>query len=140
MPPGPPPNRTRRRTNVPAAGDWQKPAAIGWQHGDVPPAPAGVSKAARDAWLTWMDAWFASFWVPADLPALVMLCRLYSKVMGGKVSGSERSELRQLMKAYGISPEGQQSLRWARPEGMEDEPEQKAPAAPAAYAQLKVVG
>ena len=54
----------------PKVHEFKHAEAVGWQHGRTPTAPDGLVKASRDAWRAWFGAWWASFWTPADLPAL----------------------------------------------------------------------
>ena len=96
---GPAPKEDRRRANEPERGEWQPTPGIGWQHGDIPPCPAR-SKAAVETWATWMGSGFASHWLPADMPTLRLVIKLWAHADSGKATGSERSELRQLMRAY----------------------------------------
>lgn len=71
--------------------------------------PASVS-----AWVTWMGAWFAAFWSPADLPGLRQLVRLYDQVERGEFQRA--GELRLQMDTYGVTPKGQQDRRWRAPQ------------------------
>ena len=138
--PGPAPAANRRRRNAPARGDWHQDDAIGWQHGDVPDPPK-VAAAARETWATWMASWFAAHWEPSDLPALRIVIKLYARSWSGKASSSERSELRQLMDSYGITPKGQQDRRWAPPATLVPpaaSPDPEETAGP--YGHLRVVG
>jgi hypothetical protein len=136
--PAPKPAAERRRTNAPARGEWQPTPGVGWQHGEIPRPPARMTLSARNAWVTWMQAWFAAHWSPDDLPVLRQVIRLYDAVERGQATGSERTELRQLMDSYGITPKGQQDRRWAPPAPAEAD---QAPAAkpPSHYGHLKVV-
>src|SRR5579859_4445317 len=138
---GPPPNTVRRRRNTPARGDWQKTPKAGWQHGAIPATPDGLKDESLWAWQTWFHAWFAAHWTEDDLPGLRVLIRLYDEVDRGGAKAADRSELRQLMDNYGITPKGQQDRRWTRPK-----PEEAAPSSPqrraaaGKYAHLKVMG
>jgi hypothetical protein len=60
-----------------------------------------------------MEAWFAAFWTPDDLPALRQLVRVYDQVERGEFQRA--AELRLQMDTYGITPKGQQDRRWMRP-------------------------
>lgn len=122
--PGPAPAENRRRRNVPARGDWHSTDAAGWQHGQIPAPPDGLKDISLWAWETWFRAWFAAYWTPDDVPGLRQLIRLYDEVERGGVKAADRSELRQLMDNYGITPKGQQDRRWKRPQP-------QAPAKPA---------
>lgn len=131
---GPAPKLDRRnKSDVPQRGEWQAAAGVGWQHGEIPACPARGS-AARATWAAWMGSWFAAHWAPEDLPGLRLVIRLWEKADAGRASGSERSELRQLMDSYGITPKGQQDRRWRAPERAE-----AAAPAPSPYARLQVV-
>ena len=116
---GPAPKSDRRRVNAPARGEWAT-AEPGWQHGEIPDPPDGLLEASRVAWVTWMESWFAGHWLPADLPALRQVIRLYDQVERGEFQRS--AELRMSMDTYGISPKGQQDRRWAPPAEAEGEP------------------
>ena len=87
---------------------------MGWQHGDLPPVPAGLLKASREAWRSWLTAWFAAHWQPEDLPGLRHVIRLYDRVQRGEYQRS--AELRLWLDNYGITPKGQQDRRWKPPE------------------------
>jgi hypothetical protein len=106
----------RQRRNVPERGEWQAADTAGWQHGEVPAPPDGLTSASVTAWETWMAAWFASFWTPDDLPGLRQLVRLYDQVERNEFQRA--GELRLQMDTYGITPKGQQDRRWRK------EPEQ----------------
>jgi hypothetical protein len=88
-----------------------------------------------------MTSWFAANWGPEDLPNLRLVIKLWARVDSGKGSGSERSELRQLMDSYGITKKGQQDRRWAAPDADTLAAAKGTGAKPAAsrYAHLKVV-
>lgn len=104
---------TRRNTTAPGRGEWAAIESTGWQHGDIPEPPDGLLKASRDAWATWMGAWFAAHWTPADLPGLEILIALYDQVRRGEYQRA--SELRLQMDTFGITPKGQQDRRWQPP-------------------------
>jgi hypothetical protein len=116
--PGPAPKapQSRRRTNVPALGEWQAVPGVGWQHGPIPTPPRGLLKASREAWAAWFGAWFAAHWGPEDLPVLQQLVRLFDLVERGNASATVRSELRTWADGYGITPKGQQMRRWVAPQ------------------------
>ena len=137
---GPAPSTNRRRANVPERGDWQPSPGIGWQHGDIPPCPVrGV--AAKTAWQTWFQSWFASNWTPDDLPMLRQIVKLFAAIDAGRDRTGMRTEFRQLADSYGITPKGQQDRRWVRPKAAEPEPV-TSDVAPAAglYRHLRSVG
>lgn len=139
---GPAPKKPeeRRRRNKPAAGEWRAAPGEGWQHGELPKAPDGLLAASREAWTTWFRSWWAAHWGREDLPALRQVIKLYDAVERGE--GQRAGELRLWMDNYGITPEGQQKRRWARPQG-QSQPEQPKGGAVAAddpYRGLRVVG
>jgi hypothetical protein len=103
----------RRNHHAPQRGEWAPAAGVGWQHGEPPTPPDGLLKASRDAWVTWMGAWFAAHWSPDDLPGLRTLIRIYDQVERGEFQRA--NELRLQMDTYGITPKGQQDRRWAKP-------------------------
>lgn len=131
---GPAPKADRIRTNAPERGDSVAAPGASWQHGDVPAPPEGLMPASADAWETWMGAWFAAFWTPADLPGLRQLIRLYDQVERGEFQRA--AELRLQMDTYGITPKGQQDRRWKAPEAAEtNQRERKG----GHYSHLKVI-
>lgn len=79
--------------------------------GDVPPCPDGLMPASVVAWDTWFAAWFSWFWSPDDVPALRQVIRLYDQVERGEFQRS--AELRMQLEAFGITPKGQLTNRWA---------------------------
>lgn len=107
------PKEQSRTGHEPQRGNWQTPDGVGWQHGTKPRAPSGLLKASKDAWDTWMAAWFAAFWSPSDLPGLRQLIRVYDQVERGEFQRA--NELRLQMDTYGITPKGQQDRRWRPP-------------------------
>lgn len=110
---GPAAKESRHRNKTPERGEWTAAPGVGWQHGDRPAAPDGLLEASRVAWSTWMAAWFAAHWTPADLPALRQLVRIYDQVERGEFTRAP--ELRLQMDTYGITPKGQQDRRWKQP-------------------------
>ena len=137
--PGPAPKepQERRRRNEPAKGEWRYAEGIGWQHGRVPKCPDGLTAASKTAWKTWLNAWFASFWTPDDLPGLRQVIRLYDQIERGEFQRA--GELRMQMNEYGISPKGQQDRRWKPPR--EDAPELPQSSRKGShYGHLKAVG
>ena len=135
--PGPAPKpREQRRNRVPKPrGDWQQPPALGWQHGEIPPAPDGMMLDSYDTWSTWMHAWWASHWTPDDLPGLRTTILLFDAVQ--RRDFNRVTELRQWMDGYGITFKGRQDRRWSPPQA-----DELAPPQPAAnpYAHLRPVG
>jgi len=103
----------RNKNDVPVRGEWEAAGGVGWQFGDVPGPPDGLTSAAVEAWETWFAAWFAAHWTPDDLPGLRQLVRLYDQVERNEFQRA--SELRLQMDTYGITPKGQQDRRWVRP-------------------------
>lgn len=122
-PPKPP--EVRINTIAPSRGEWQSSDGIGWQHGAHPTPAAGLLKASKDAWDVWMRSWFAAHWTPDDLPALRQIIRLYDQVE--RENWRAMTELRQMMDRYGITPNGQQDRRWARPKEQQDTPAAATP-------------
>lgn len=139
--PGPAPAEKRRRRNVPARGDWKPAPGEGWQHGEIPAPPDGLLLGSLEAWVTWFSAWFAVHWTKDMLPGLRLVILAYDEVLRGGVKAADRTALHALMRAYGITPDGQSALRWAPPKPEEAEPSQ-SPKRPlgAQYEHLKVVG
>jgi hypothetical protein len=111
----------RRRRNKPAGGEWASPPGEGWRYGEIPKAPTGLKPASRRAWRTWFCAWFAAWWTPDDLPGLETVILLFDQVQRGEYHRA--AELRLEMDGYGITPKGQQQLRWKRPEPKKPESE-----------------
>jgi hypothetical protein len=114
---------------------------VGWQHGDIPEPPDGLMPASVEAWKTWFGAWFASNWLPDDLPVLRQVIRLYDDVERGGTKAADKSQLHVWMRSYGITPDGQIALRWARPKPKEIQPspsQHRSKGDP--YAHLRVVG
>lgn len=72
-----------------------------------------MMQASVDAWKTWMSAWFAAHWTPADLPALRQLIRLHDQLERGEFQRA--TEFRLLGDTYGITPKGQQDRHWTPP-------------------------
>jgi len=110
-----PKENRQNQCDVPTRGEVRTADGEGWQHGDAPPAPDGLMTESAAAWSTWMGAWFAAFWTPADLPGLRQLVRLYDQVERGEFQRA--GELRLQMDTYGITPKGQQDRRWRAPAG-----------------------
>ena len=133
---GPAPKDERRNpSDVPIRGEWQPTAGIGWQYGEIPKPPSGVRAAAKTAWQTWMQSWFAAHWTPDDLPGLRVVLQLYDQVDRGEYQRA--NELRLQMDTYGITPKGQQDRRWKRPVAESTAPETPKPGGK--YSHLKVV-
>lgn len=109
----PKPAGARRRQNVPERGEWVAVDKVGWQYGAIPSPPDGLMPASLEAWNTWMGSWIAAHWLPADLPGLRQLIRLYDELERGEFPRA--TEVRLLMDTYGITPKGQQDRRWAPP-------------------------
>lgn len=133
---GQPPKKDPIRRNLPKNSEWDAAPGYGWQHGTTPKAPKGLTPTARAVWTTWMSAWFASCWTPELLPQLNICIKLYAdadKFGDTKVT----TEALKWMDSLGITPMGQQKLRWLPP---------KEDAAPASkpktggYRKLRAVG
>lgn len=152
---GPAPSVNRRRRNVPVRGDWRATPGIGWQHGPIPEPPDGLLAPTVEVWRTWMRSWWASHWVPEDLPALAIIVRLYDQCESffddPYVERSTRkgdsifvlkpnptTELRQMMDNFGITPKGQQDRRWTPPKA-DETPVAAAEGDSGPYAELRVV-
>jgi hypothetical protein len=134
---GPPPKQNRRRRNLPARGDWQPSTAVGWQHGPIPDPPEGLKEPALKAWKSWFSAWYAAHWLPEDVPNLRLIAMMYDAVDRGISNrAADRTALHTWMRSYGMTPDGQSSLRWLQPKEGEEAP---APKATGRYAHLKVV-
>ena len=125
---GTPPKPSRRRANAPTRGEWRAAPGLGWQHGPIPACPERIEvvtdgtdgtlfvplgQAAREAWTTWMQSWFAAHWTPDNLPGLRHVVLLYDQVERGEYR--RIAELRVQEDTYGITPKGQQDRRWAPP-------------------------
>lgn len=115
--------------------EWQSAPGVGWQHGEMPEPPDGLMSATIEAWRTWMRAWFAANWTPADLPGLRTLIRIYDQVERGDFVRA--GELRLQMDTYGITPKGQQDRRWKPP--VEDRPAERPTRDGARYGHLRAV-
>jgi hypothetical protein len=141
--PGPAPKTVRRRRNKPELGEWVAQEGIGWQHGAIPEPPDGMKEPSLDAWRTWFRSWFAAHWTPDDVPGLRLVIRMYDDVeRGSQTKAADRASLHAWMRSYGITPDGQQKLRWvrpAKPEGQPSQPQQPRESAADHYAHLRVV-
>lgn len=126
--PAPKDPTARRRANAPARGEWAAAPGEGWQHGPVPPCPAGVTKPTQDAWRTWFTSWYAAHWSPADLPQLRQLAHIFDAVARGDYVRA--TELRLWLDTWGISPKGQQDRRWVAPKPAEEAPAASSAAGP----------
>jgi len=110
---GPPPKVDRVRRAAPVRGEYRPASGAAWSHGPVPELPEGLTPASIEAWRVWFVSWPSSFWTAGDLPALRQMIRLYDQVeRGGFVRAGE---LRLWLGAFGLTPAGQQSLRWRPP-------------------------
>ena len=138
---GPAPKPNRRSRHKLARGPISQTVGVGWQYGDVPEPPDGLMPASLVAWSTWFAAWFAANWMPDDLPVLRLMVRLYDEIERGKTKAADKAQLHTWMRAYGITPDGQLLLRWARPKAEEAPTSQsQRHLADDPYAQLRVVG
>ena len=137
---GPAPAKTRRRRNAPALGEWQPTTGVGWQFGAIPEPPDGLLAVSRAAWTTWMQAWFASRWSPADLPGLEVLIVQFDAVRRGQAKANDVTVTVRLMDNYGITPAGQQARRWEAPKADEPVVTAEAPKPGGRYAHLRSVG
>ena len=113
MPPGrkpkPPGEAVTRHKKV---FEFVSAPGVGWQHGEVPEVPSGLTAAGERAWVTWFGAWWAAFWQPEDVPALEMTVRLYDGHLAGHV---DAGKVVPMLDRYGITPKGRQDLRWQPP-------------------------
>lgn len=139
--PGPAPKKNRRRRNTPELGDWVEREGHGWQHGEIPALPDGLMDASVKAWQTWFRSWFAAHWTPDDVPGLLLVIRMYDDVLrGSQTKAADRASLHAWMRSYGITPDGQQKLRWVKPKSDEvpsSQPQRRESADH--YAHLRVV-
>ena len=115
--PGPAPKKPedRVRRNKPVSGEWlPAPKGVGWQHGDVPPAPAELElcREAEEAWVAWFASWWAAHWTEQDLPGLKLAIRKYDELLRGSI---DIAKVMPVLDAYGITPKGRQSLHWTEP-------------------------
>jgi hypothetical protein len=111
MPPGSKPQPVGKSNQRETVFKWNIAEHEGWQHGKVPPCPKGLSAHGQKAWRTWMNAWWACFYTPDDLPGLELLALLYDKVLLDLI---DVSKITPLLDRYGITPKARQDLRWAR--------------------------
>lgn len=58
-----------------------------------------------------MNAWWACFYTPDDLPGLQLLVTLYDKVLLEQI---DVTKVTPLLDRYGITPKARQDLRWAQ--------------------------
>ncbi len=136
----PPKIQRRNKSDKPQRGDWKPTMAQRWQHGEIPDPPDGLKVETIKAWRTWFGAWFASNWMPHDLPGLETTILLYDQVRRGEFQRA--TELRLSMDNYGITPKGQQDRRWAPPKDEEvtsSQPKRRR-AVGERYARLQVLG
>jgi hypothetical protein len=132
--PGPAPKVERRRRNTPARGEWQPTPDIGWQHGPTPKPPAGLTTVARETWRIWFGSWWAAHWTPENLPQIRTAIKLFDAYERGDAKSV--TELRQWMDGIGVTPYGQQKLRWLPPAA---EPVPDVSGQPGHYRHLKAV-
>ena len=131
--PGPAPKQNRRRRVPPERGEWQPSPATGWQHGSTPRPPVGLLPISRVTWRTWFSSWWAAHWLPENLPQINTAIKLFDAFERGDAKSV--TELRQWMDGIGVTPFGQQKLRWARPDAAAT-PEAAKPTLP----RLRVMG
>lgn len=153
---GPAPKANSRTRHKPIRGEWQATPGIGWQHGPVPGHPGALRPAVVDVWQTWMRSWFASHWLPEDMPGLSLTIQLYEQVQayfddpyveketrkGDTIyvlRPNPATELRQMMDNYGITPKGQQDRRWAIPKADAQLTTAVVDGTKSAYSSLRVV-
>lgn len=74
------------------------------------------------------------------IPGLELVVLAYDDVKYGQdVKASDRTALHNLMRAYGITPDGQLSLRWQPPKPAETPQEPQEDASDDPYGHLRVV-
>lgn len=107
----------------------------------MPEPPDGLLAVSVKAWRTWFSAWYAVNWRPDDLPGLEIVILQYDKVRRGQSKAADENALHSGMRAYGITPDGQLALRWARPKPDEEPKPSQSQRRPVGdqYAHLKVV-
>ncbi len=97
--------------------------------------------ASNEAWAIWFGAWFVANWLPDDVPALRQVIRLYDDVERGTTKATDKAQLHTWMRSYGITPDGQIALRWARPKPEERSSQpQRQRVAGDKYGHLSVLG
>src|SRR5687767_13366625 len=69
----------RRTGHKPQRGEWQVVEGHGWSHGETPAVPFPLLPETQAVWDAWMAAWFASNWLPEDLPGLHITISLYDQ-------------------------------------------------------------
>lgn len=117
----------RRTRHKPQLGEWKASPGVGWQHGPIPAPPDGLVEASRAAWDTWMKAWWASNWTPADLPGLrLVITQFDAHQRNAAPKANDATAVVRLMDTYGITPAGQQARRWTPPKAEPDEPKEAA--------------
>lgn len=124
-PPKPPGTRARRhKPGAPGAtkNDWKAAPGVGWQHGPIPAPPDDLKPSSVETWRVWFESWWASNWTPADLP---MLRKIIATFDTATTAEDLRRDVFPLAKAYGITPEGRQTLRWSPPATAEPGPKPK---------------
>ena len=130
--PSKPPDQ--RINHHPLKHPW-KPAPDAPWAGEIPDPPEHLLPASNAAWFGWFRSWFSGHWTEADIPQLRQIIGLFDKVERGNEGRGDRTELRNLFKAFGLSPEGRKSLCWEEPK-----PDKKAePSKPTTGRRLKVV-
>ncbi len=107
----PPEQRVNRH---PLKFPW-KPAPDAPWAAEVPAPPEGILPSSVECWESWFRSWFSGHWTESDVPSLRQAISLFDKIERGHEKTGDRSELRQLYKAFGLSPEGRNSLHWEPP-------------------------
>lgn len=115
MPRGPKPSPGPSNPRSKRTHDWNHAKPGGWPHGKRPTTPKGLMPETAKAWRAWFDGWWASFYVPEDVPQLTIMAHLYDAVIRGDVGSM--TKLQPMLDRYGITPKGRQDLRWAPPKG-----------------------
>jgi hypothetical protein len=108
--PGPPPKppSQRRRRNK-AASVVKLPTS---SRPTKPPAPKGLSPAARSWWKTVWQSPLAAAYIEADVPALARLAGLIDRVHRGEEGSRLLGEIRALEDRFGLSPLARRRLQW----------------------------
>lgn len=116
---------------------WKPAPGAPWA-AEIPEPPADLLEVSVETWESWFRAWFSGHWSEADVPGLRQVIALFDKIERGHEDRGDRSELRQLYKAFGLSPEGRNALHWEMPKDR-PEPVQGATKKAAGRSRLRVV-
>jgi hypothetical protein len=132
MPTGRKPKAAGTAQNKTRKYEWKHADGVGWQHGDphdgrrkFPTPPPDLLPVSVEAWDLWLRSDVAAYWLPADLPGLRALIKIYDKVYRHEL-GPEK--LVPLMDRYGLTEKGRVDNRWAGPKPAAAPPPSAAPA------------